>query len=139
MITIGDLRPENNRDILNISERIRDVSGEGKLIKLIIDSKDKIWRDNYSELVHVAGTDRLLSVPEFANKETLSSLMKVIEDGNVLYNFLTQIENEGLLISIGKENKIDEIMKCSLVTSSYRVGNISGMIGIIGPTRMPYS
>jgi heat-inducible transcriptional repressor len=29
-------------------------------------------------------------------------------------------------------------MDCSLVTSSYRVGNVTGSIGIIGPTRMPY-
>jgi heat-inducible transcriptional repressor len=30
-------------------------------------------------------------------------------------------------------------MNCSLVTSTYKVGRISGTIGIIGPTRMPYN
>ena len=43
------------------------------------------------------------------------------------------------MIAIGKENQFSEIMKCSMVTSSYRVGKITGTIGIMGPTRMPYS
>ena len=41
-------------------------------------------------------------------------------------------------ITIGRENKFDEILNCSLVTSSYKVGSIAGTIGIIGPTRMEY-
>ncbi len=46
---------------------------------------------------------------------------------------------EGIIITIGHENTIDEIRDCSLVTSRYKIGKISGTIGIIGPTRMPYS
>jgi len=122
-----------------IAERMADVSGQGRLIQLVVDSRDKIWTEDKSELVHIAGTDRLLEKPEFADRQTLAKLMQIVEDGSLLYDFLSQADREGLIISIGKENKINEIIKCSLVTSTYRVGNITGSIGVIGPTRMPYS
>lgn len=122
-----------------VAERMADVSGHGRLIRLVVDSKDRIWTEDKSELIHVAGTDHLLDMPEFANREALARLMKIIENGHILYDFLSQASEEGLVISIGRENKINEIMNCSLVYSTYRVGNITGSIGIIGPTRMPYS
>jgi len=76
--------------------------------------------------------------PEFSNVEDLSALMKVLGDGQVLSEFFDAAHEEGLVITIGKENKFSEIVKCSMLTSSYRVGNITGTIGIIGPTRMEY-
>ncbi len=121
-----------------ISERMANISGDPRLLKLVIDSKDKIWAEQVPDIIHVSGTDRLLRMPEFADRDKLSSLMKILEDSRVISEFLSQAEAEGLVITIGRENKINEIMNCSLVTSSYRVGDITGSIGIIGPTRMPY-
>ena len=46
---------------------------------------------------------------------------------------------DGIIITIGSENVINEIQSCSLVTSRYKAGKVSGTIGIIGPTRMPYA
>ncbi len=38
-----------------------------------------------------------------------------------------------------EENPIDRMRDCSLVTASYSLGgNIMGVLGIIGPTRMDY-
>lgn len=123
----------------NLSRRLADVSGHGRLIKLVIDSKDKIWSETSGGDIHIAGTDRLLQHPEFATMQRMSDLIKLLENGKVLSDFLKTKGEEGIVITIGRENKIDEILNCSLVTSSYRVGNISGSVGIIGPTRMPYS
>jgi len=122
-----------------ISERMADITGEGRLIKLVIDAKERIWTEDRSEDFHYAGADKLLDKPEFTDRRRLSRLMQVLEDGRVLSDFLSQAQTEGLVITIGKENRINEIMNCSLVTSTYRVGNITGAIGIIGPTRLPYA
>ena len=121
-----------------ISKRLADLSGHGKLIKLIIDSRDKIWTEERSEDVHLAGADHLVQQPEFSDLRKVSELIKMIEDGKGLSDFLTQAIEEGLIITIGKENKLKEVMNCSLVSSTYRVGEVSGTIGIIGPTRMEY-
>ncbi|HUV30243.1 MAG TPA: heat-inducible transcriptional repressor HrcA [Acidobacteriota bacterium] len=122
-----------------ITERMAGVSGQGRLIKLVMDAKDRIWTEDRAGDLHYAGTNTLLSKPEFADRGRLSKLMKVLEDGKVLLEFLGEAEREGLIITIGEENKMDEIINCSLVKSTYRVGNITGTIGIIGPTRMPYA
>ncbi|RKX22535.1 MAG: heat-inducible transcription repressor HrcA [Candidatus Zixiibacteriota bacterium] len=122
----------------SITERLSDVGGHGRLIKLVIDTKDRIWTEESSDDIHYAGMDKLLEQPEFSNIERVSELVKVLGNGKVLSDFLRSSKYEGLVITIGKENKFHEIMQCSLVTASYRVGNITGAIGIVGPTRMPY-
>jgi heat-inducible transcriptional repressor len=123
-----------------ISKRMADVSGHGRLINLVVDSKDRIWTEERKpEDLHIAGTDRLLAKPEFFDRERLSKLIKLLEDGKILSEFLTQAHDEGLFITIGRENTIHEIISCSVVSSTYKVGNITGAIGVIGPTRMPYS
>ncbi|MEA1980033.1 MAG: heat-inducible transcriptional repressor HrcA [candidate division Zixibacteria bacterium] len=122
----------------SITERLADVAGHGRLIKLVIDTKDRIWTEESSDDIHYAGMDKLLEQPEFSNLERVSELVKVLGNGKVLSDFLRSSKYEGLVITIGKENKFHEIMQCSLVTASYKVGNITGAIGIVGPTRMPY-
>ena len=122
-----------------IAERTADLSGQGRLINLVIDSGDKIWVEQPEGIIRISGTDRLVNMPEFADRDKLSGLMKALENDSVIAEFISQMTDEGLVITIGAENKIDEIMSCSLVTSSYKVGHVTGTIGVIGPTRMPYN
>ncbi|MEA3296402.1 MAG: heat-inducible transcriptional repressor HrcA [candidate division Zixibacteria bacterium] len=130
-LTLGTIRK-------TISERLADVSGSGRLLKLLIDSRDKIWADTGTDGIRVYGADHLVQQPEFSNVDKISDLVRILENSNVLSEFLNDANEEGLIITIGRENKFTEIMNCSLVTSLYRVGDITGTIGIIGPTRMPY-
>ena len=122
-----------------ITARLLDVRGHGRLIKIVIDSKDRIWREDHSEDLLFSGTDNLAAMPEFADRERLMAILKVVEEGRILSDFLGQVKNEGLVITIGREHAIGEIINCSLVTATYRVGDISGSVGIIGPTRLPYN
>ena len=77
--------------------------------------------------------------PEFAQADNMSSIVRLLEDGRALREFIREATEDGLIVTIGKENRFDQIINCSLVTSTYRVGKITGRIGIIGPTRMEYS
>lgn len=122
-----------------IAERTADISGQGRLINLVVDSGDKIWVEQTEGIIRVSGTDHLVNMPEFADRDKLSGLIKALENDRVISEFISQMQDEGLVITIGAENKIDEIMSCSLVTSSYKVGNVTGTIGVIGPTRMQYN
>lgn len=131
-LSLGEIRK-------SISKRLSDVSGDGRLIKLIIDSKDRIWTEDLLGDVHLAGAGNLLEQPEFAELENIANIVKLLENNQVLKDFLIEAEKEGLIITIGRENRFAAIMNCSLVTSTYKVGNISGTVGIIGPTRMAYS
>ena len=44
----------------------------------------------------------------------------------------------GVVVTIGDENDRRELRLCSLVTASYDVAGSQGVIGVMGPTRMPY-
>lgn len=131
-LTLADIRA-------TLEERLQAVSGHGRLIQLVVDSKEKIWTDDTVGRLHIAGADHLLEMPEFADRDQLTQILRILEDRRVISDFLSQADEEGLVITIGKENKFDEIMHCSLVRSTYKVGNITGSIAVIGPTRMPYS
>ena len=50
-----------------------------------------------------------------------------------------RMDQDGIAITIGDENASPELQGCSVLTSRYRVGNVSGVIGVIGPTRLPYA
>ena len=130
-LSLGEIRK-------TVSERLKDVQPAGRLVNLIINSRDKIWTEDRAESVLTSGAEHLVSQPEFASHQDMSALVRLL-DSKVLSKFLSDFDQEGLVIAIGKENLFSEVMKCSLVTSTYRVGNITGTIGIIGPTRMPYN
>ncbi|HOP06864.1 MAG TPA: heat-inducible transcriptional repressor HrcA [candidate division Zixibacteria bacterium] len=131
-LTLGEIRR-------TMADRLSDVSGQGQLVKILIDTRQRIWSDIGSDSIHMAGMEHLLHQPEFAEVNRISDLLRLIGDQKMLSDFLDNSGEAGLVITIGKENKLLELMNCSVVTSSYKVGSISGMVGIIGPTRMPYS
>jgi heat-inducible transcriptional repressor len=47
-------------------------------------------------------------------------------------------ENKGVSITIGNEHNDPRLASFTVVTASYHAGPLSGVIGVIGPTRMPY-
>jgi heat-inducible transcriptional repressor len=130
-LTLGEIKN-------SISERMSDVTNQGRLVKLIINSKDKIWTEHNAEDINIVGADKLVRQPEFSDLMKVSQLVKIIEDGSTLTDFFSNIINDGLVITIGAENKLNEIINCSMVTSNYKIGNVTGTIGIVGPTRMEY-
>jgi len=123
-----------------LTERLSDTGFSPKLIKLFIDRENDIWANEEAETLHIMGTDNLIIQPEFSDREQLKQFIKLLEEKKSLKKiFESQSTAEGIIITIGSENPISEIQNCSLVTSTYKAGEVSGTIGVIGPTRMPYS
>ncbi|MGE4215121.1 MAG: HrcA family transcriptional regulator, partial [Anaerotignaceae bacterium] len=70
------------------------------------------------------------------------SLIQTLEDKECLKNLLTAktVDGDDVQIYIGNESGIEEMKDCSIITTSYKFAdNITGTIGILGPTRMNYS
>jgi len=123
-----------------VSERLSDTRCSPRLVKLFLDPSSDIWSDIHPAKLHLGGTDRLISQPEFSDRGKLAEFVKFLEDKESLVQLLeSKSIGEGLVITIGSENAAREIRNCSLVTTSYQAGRLSGIVGIIGPTRMPYS
>lgn len=91
--------------------------------------------------VYLEGTANILNYPEFNDVVRAKEFLESLEEKRVLYGLMNQEgDNKLVNIQIGTENKIREIKGCSLITTTYRMGDmVIGSIGIIGPTRMEYS
>lgn len=124
-----------------LAERFKDISsGDPKLVKLFLDHAEALLHTPPAEQVHLEGAVNILRQPEFKNQEKISSLVGFLEERKSLVEIVSSKGiKEGIVITIGKETDRDETKDLSMVTSTYQVGNMKGTIGIIGPTRMPYS
>lgn len=123
-----------------VNERLADTSCSPRLLKLFLDTDSEIWNDQGEEKLHFTGVDKLFSQPEFAERSRLAELVRVLEEQSGLIETIkTKSIGEGIVITIGRENQMTEMQSCSIVASKYQAGKVTGTIGIIGPTRMPYS
>ncbi|MBW3553306.1 MAG: heat-inducible transcriptional repressor HrcA [Gemmatimonadetes bacterium] len=125
-----------------LPERLRDAAPSDdasttELLNIFLQSGDEFF-DLAGEEVHLGHTSVLASQPEFESGPELRGLIQLTERRELLASVLTGARQQGLQISIGSENQAPELNTFTLVTSEYRVGDLSGVIGVIGPTRMPY-
>lgn len=125
-----------------LPERLRDAAptddaSTTELLNIFLQSGDEFF-DLAGEEVHLGHTSVLASQPEFESGPELRGLIQLTERRDLLASVLTGARQQGLQISIGSENQAPELNTFTLVTSEYRVGDLSGVIGVIGPTRMPY-
>jgi len=91
---------------------------------------------------HLSGTNNILAYPEFSDVEKAKTLFQTLEQKDALTNLLSdKSKSKGdVQIYIGNESGIEEMKDCSIITTTYKFGNnITGTIGILGPTRMDYS
>jgi heat-inducible transcriptional repressor len=133
-LTLGEIKN-------SIEQRLKDDStADPKLIKLFLDSSENLLNFPETEQLHLGGTTNIVDQPEFKDREKLKSLIELIEEKRLLAELVSAKGiRDGITITIGKEIERGEMQSCSLVTSSYRAGNVSGTIGVIGPTRMRYA
>ncbi len=88
----------------------------------------------------VVGTSRILGQPEFQDANKVRQVLQAVEGGVALEALNEAAEDDGIVITIGRENRHPAMQGCSLVTATYRVGGRTvGTLGVLGPTRMDYA
>lgn len=127
-----------------LPQRLRDsVSDEqgAELINIFVQSSAELF-----DLGSLASSQLLLGPasvlagqPEFESGEQLKSLISLTEQKDLLAQAVGNRDHRGhLKITIGEENDQSMLSDFTLVTAEYSVGDLKGVIGVIGPTRMPY-
>jgi heat-inducible transcriptional repressor len=70
---------------------------------------------------------------------TLQTLLQMIEEKQKLLQILDEyIDGQGLSVFIGAEHLDPSLRPFSLIVSTYDDGAGTGVVGVIGPTRMRY-
>jgi heat-inducible transcriptional repressor len=90
--------------------------------------------------VYVAGAARIADQPEFADIQRMKSLYTAFEEKSKLVILLSEcLRGGGCRVFIGSEIPVQDIQDLSVVASPYRrQGQILGVLGVLGPTRMDY-
>ena len=107
-------------------------SGEIKNIRKTIASAESVQ-------IHLSGEKNILDFPEFSDIDKARTLFNTLEEKEALLNIIGDTDGRKTDVSIGAENELEEMKNCSVIKTSYKVGDdVYGTIGIIGPTRMDY-
>ncbi len=112
--------------------------------KTIIDGIIPIINQSLEDIdnvdLYADGITKILDFPEYKDIEKAKSLISFIEDKDLVIDLLLNNPlSQDIEITIGSENIYEPIKDCSLITTTYMLGDMTiGKIGIIGPTRMDY-
>lgn len=122
--------------------RLRDADagpGSSELLNIFIAEGDELFDlADGGEAIVLGSATLLADQPEFASNERMKQLLAITDRRDMLKEALELRRASGLSITIGGENADPRLSGFTLVTSSYRAGELSGVIGVMGPTRMPY-
>jgi heat-inducible transcriptional repressor len=129
----------------SLPDRLRDARGDDAPATELLNIFMQAGVDLLTPLsvdapdVHLGQTSVLAQQPEFQGGERLKGLIELTEQRELLSSVLGSREHPaGLQVTIGGEHGAAPLSDFTLVTAEYRVGSLKGVIGVIGPTRMPY-
>jgi heat-inducible transcriptional repressor len=125
-----------------LPDRLRDAaSGTGgrELLNIFIAEGEEIFGLTDDRNAVVLGSAQMLAdQPEFASNTRMRELLVLTEGRELLKQALASRRETGVSITIGGENPDSRLSGFTLVTASYDAGALKGVIGVMGPTRMPY-
>jgi heat-inducible transcriptional repressor len=112
---------------------------ERQVLELIIKAMRQL-EEQLNEQIHSDGLIEILSQPEFMQIARVRQVLELLQGGKGLGPLIPQaLASSGVQVVIGGEHSRDEMREYSVVLSRYGVvGEVEGVLGVIGPTRMPY-
>ncbi|MBP1694032.1 MAG: hrcA [Chloroflexi bacterium] len=115
---------------------------ERDILRLISDDMRRLGAVITGE-VYRDGLTHVLAEPEFSEMDSARSALRILEERPLLEDLFnrTMINSEmgGVQVLIGGEGAWQELREFSMVLARYGVpGLATGMLGVLGPIRMPY-
>jgi heat-inducible transcriptional repressor len=129
----------------SLGSRLRDLGATPdahELLNIFLQEGESLFEvplTGPQESVVLGQPSVLAEQPEFSSGENMRRLIALTEQGEQLGELLRRRRaTPGISITIGNENGDARFDRLTVVTAEYRAGALTGVIGVIGPTRMPY-
>jgi heat-inducible transcriptional repressor len=129
----------------SLALRLRDAQAAGsasELLNIFVEEGEQYFANatRSDDAVVVLGQPSLLAEhPEFATGDSMRQLLAFTEAPAQIADVLRRRSPQpGITITIGNEHGDPRLDRFTIVTAEYHFGSLSGVIGVIGPTRMPY-
>jgi heat-inducible transcriptional repressor len=111
-----------------------------KILELGVDAVEEVLPAEHE--LWVEGAMSILNKPEFASAdgEAMRKVLRAFDEKEKLLQILNQcLGSEGLQVLVGSESLFTGIYNFALVATSYGTVSPSGLVAVIGPTRMEYA
>jgi heat-inducible transcriptional repressor len=127
------------------SELDRDFQRYGDFLKTILTELRRRSQAPAPTQMLISGLSEVMRQPEFSEVQQVQTIVHLLEDEQdqllPLIFEPSPFDQPGrrVTIRIGAENPLEPIRTCTLISSTYRKGDIPvGSVGMLGPTRMMY-
>jgi heat-inducible transcriptional repressor len=134
-VALADIRDQLNRQLE------KDEGAFRELLELAAQLADQTFQSTKVEKDYVvAGETNLMDFEEMADVSRMREMFDLLARKRDVLSLLDKcLGVDGMRIFIGHESGSDVFDDCSVITAPYtRDGDVVGVLGVIGPTRMPY-
>ncbi len=115
-----------------------DLANYEEIFDAIIPALYESLNSPQSSEIYLEGTTNIFNYPEYNDIERAREFLYLLNNKDNIKGLLANTNS--ISISIGGENFIEGAKDCSIVSGIYSIGERPlGAIGVIGPTRIPYS
>ena len=138
-LTLGQIRN-------SLPARLRDTRADprtAELLNIFVQEGEHLFEaalpTSEGHQVVLGAASVLAEQPEFSGADRLRRLLALTETPQALGDAIRKrTTTPGISITIGAEHDDPRLEDFTVVTAEYHVGSLAGVIGVIGPTRMPY-
>ena len=125
-----------NLEVINNLKK--DLEGYEDIFNAIIPVLYESLSSNDNGEIYMEGATNIFNYPEYKDIEKARGFLSLLDNKDKISGLLNSSSN--ISIKIGTESFIEGAEECSVVSAIYNVKDRPvGEIGVIGPTRMPYS
>lgn len=127
---------EINLEVINNLKN--DLKGYDDIFNAIIPALYEGLNNIDASEIYMEGTTNIFNFPEFNDIQKAKSFLSLVDNKDKIKILINNSDN--IAIKIGEENFLEDAKDCTVISAVYKLGSRPlGTIGVIGPTRMPYS
>jgi heat-inducible transcriptional repressor len=137
-LTLADIRT-------SLAARLRDSAADrsaSELLNIFVQEGEQLFDAALPAAegqVVLGAASVLADQPEFSAADRMRRLLTLTDTPHALGEAIRRrVQAPGISITIGAEHDDPRLEEFTVVTAEYSAGSLSGVIGVIGPTRMPY-
>lgn len=125
---------------LGVVARMKEQAGDhATTVARVVDAIAEAIAEDEDLTIYTSGTTNIFKYPELSDTQMASRLISTFEEKTELANLVAEETDQDIQVYIGDETRISTMKDCSVLTTSYDLGDgLKGTIGIIGPKRMDY-
>lgn len=125
---------------LSVIARLKaDLINHEEIFDAIIPAlHESLSSSEMSSEIYLEGTTNMFNYPEYNDIDKAREFLYLLDNKEIIKGMLDISNN--ISIRIGEENALEGAKDCSVISGIYSIdGRPLGAIGVIGPTRIPYS